>query len=712
MEKIVRTVCQGCHPECGVLVHVRDGKVTRIEGDPDHPMNRGFICVKGRAAPQLLYHPDRLKYPLRRTGDRGGGNWERISWDEALDSISEKLTDIRSRYGSESIASIHGTGPRAALQASSLFPFMLGSPNRISVDLHICFAPSLVAETCTVGHSIMMEEGPDYRNAKCIVVWGGNPLVSHPPRGNEIVEAKRKRKAKLIVVDPRQTALASQADLWLPIRPGTDGLLALGMMGVIINEGLYDRGFVDKWCYGFDKLRERVEEYPLEKVAELTWLPADKIAGAARMYATAKPAVLHHRVAVEHNINSTQTDRALAILIALTGNIDIKGGNLFPMSIEGYIPSIVLTGASKAFRPAPEIEEKRIGSKEFPLAAGPDAVLPFVPSPLAVEAMLTGKPYPLKALYCAGGNPVIDMQDTRRAWKALNNLELLVVTDFFLTPTAELADYVLPATTWLESDACCDISYTDYISARQKVIEPLYECWDDLKIVIELAKRIPWANRNIVPWNDVDECNEWLVKGMGMTFDDFKEKGYIVVPHQYKKYESKGFATPSGKVELYSTIFEKYGYDPLPSFREPPQSPVSTPELMKDYPLILITGGRHIAYFHSEGRQLPRLRKLAPDPELEIHPDAAKKLSIGDGDWVWLETPQVRGERVRFRAKLTSKISPRIVHVPHGWWFPEKPAPEHGCFDSNINVVMSGDSPREEICASVPTRGTLCRVYK
>ena len=330
---------------------------------------------------------------------------------------------------------------------------------------------------------------------------------------------------------------------------------------------------------------------------------------------------------------------------------------------------------------------------------------------LAVEAMLTGKPYPLKALYCAGGNPVINVQNSKRVMKALKNLELHVVTDFFMTPTAELADYVLPATTWLEREECCDSSYTDYISARQKAIEPLYECWDDLKIVIELVKRIPWANREIVPWNNVNEYNEWMVRGMGITFDDLKKKGYIVVPHQYRKYEGNGFDTPSGKAELYSTIFEKHGHDPLPSYREPPESPLSTPELMKEYPLILISGKRHIAYFHSEGRQIPALRKLAPDPEVEIHPAAAKEANIKNGDWVWLETPKVKGERVKFKARITPNIHPRVVSAPHGWWFPEKPAPEHCCFASNINVVLSADPPREEVCASVPTRGTLCKVY-
>jgi len=710
-EKVVRTVCQACHCECGVMAHVREGKVIKVEGDPEHPMSRGFTCVKGRAEPQRVYHPDRLKYPLRRAGERGGGKWKRISWDTAIDRIARELTEVKEKYAPESIATIHGTGPRASL-CSTLLPFALGSPNRISVDLHICYAPSLVAEHSTVGHSIMMEEGPDYRAANCILVWGGNPLVSHPPRGNEIIEAKRKRKAKLIVIDPRQTSLASQADLWLPIRPGTDVALALGMMNVIIDGELYDKGFVDRWCYGFDKLRERVKEYPPEKVAEITWLPADKIREAARLYATTKPAAVHHRVAIEHNINSTQTDRALIILIALTGNIDVEGGNLLPMHIEGYIPSSALSGAGRWLRPSPEVEEKRIGSKEFPLISGPEARLPFVHSGLALEAMLTGKPYPLKALYCAGANPVINMQNSKRVWEALKKLELLVVVDFFMTPTAELADYVLPATTWLERDECCDIPYMNYISARQKAIEPLYECWDDLKIVIELVKRIPWANRELVPWNNVDECYEWMVKGMGITFGDFKKKGYIIAPPKYKKYEEKGFDTPSDEVELYSTIFEKHGYDPLPSFREPPESPVSTPELMKDYPLILITGSRHMAYFHSEGRQISQLRKLAPDPEVEIHPDTAREANIKDGDWVWIETPKVKGERVRFKAKLTSRIHPSVVHAAHGWWFPEKPAPQHGCFDSNINVVTSADAPREEVCGSVPTRGTLCRIYK
>jgi len=714
VKKVVRTVCQGCHCECGVLVHVMDGKIVGIEGDPSFPMNKGFICVKGKVYREFVHHPDRLKHPLKRVGERGVGTWKRISWDQALNEVAERLTEIKERYGPESIAVIHGTGPRPTIYSTTLLAYALGSPNVVSVDLHVCFAPSIVAEVFTYGGSVMMEVGPDYENASCIVVWGANPVFSHPPRGEEIVAAKRKRDVKLIVVDPRRTPLASLADLWLQVRPGTDVALALGMMNTIIEEGLYDREFVERWCYGFDKLKEHVKRFPPEKVSEITWVPADKIREAARMYATIKPAALHHRVAIEHNINSTQADRALALMIALTGNLDVKGGNVFPMKFDGYVSDEALVGAGKegrAFRPTPEVERKRIGSDIYPLISGVDAPLPFVNAPLFIDAILTGKPYPVKALICGGGNPTLNIQNSKKVWEALKRLELIVVIDFFMTPTAELADYVLPAAMWPERDECCDIEYVNYIAARQKAIEPLYECWHDMKIVIELVKRIPWVDRRFLPWNSVEEFNEWRVKGLGVTFEEFKNKGFIVKPMKYKKYEEEGFKTPTGKVELYSTVFEKYGYDPLPTYTEPPESPLSTPELLEEYPYILITGSRYINYFHSEGRQIPSLRKLAPEPEVEVHPETAAKLNVKDGDWVWIETPQIKGERVKFKVKVTDGIHSLVIHTPHGWWFPEKPAPEHGSFESNINVVM-GDKPREKICGSVPDRGTLCKIIR
>jgi anaerobic selenocysteine-containing dehydrogenase len=709
MGKIVRTVCQGCHSECGVLVHLNRGKVTKIKPDPDHPSSRGYICVKGTHYADFTYHPDRLKYPLRRLDGKGEGKWERISWNEALDGIAARLTEIREKYGTRSIGTFHGTAPRQSLLSSNLLASALGTPNVISTDLHICFAPSMVAEIATVGHSVMQEEGPDYLSSRCILVCGGNPLVSHPPRGRDLLEGVKKNKAKLIVIDPRRTPLAVQADMWFRIRPGTDAALILGMLHTVISEELYDRAFVEKYCHGFDKLKEHIKAYPPEKVAEITWLSATKTKEAARLFAQTKPATVHHRVAVEQNLSSTQVGRALVILAAITGNLGVKGGNLLSTHVPGFIGTGEMIGSCKL---PSETAKGRLGSDEYPLVSGPNPLFLFVHAALAAKAMLYGEPYPLKALFVAGGNPVVNMQNTRRTWEAFKSLELLVVSDFFMTPTGELADYVLPATTWLERDECCDLQYMNCIAARQRVVEPLFESRNDVQMVIDLVRKVPWADRKYVPWKSVEEFNDFRLKGMGMTFEEFKGKGYVTVDPQYKQYEKKGFTTPAGKVEIYSTVFERHGYDPLPTYTEPRESPASTPELMKDYPYILITGGRTIEYYHSSGRQIKPLRKRLPDPEIEVHPEAAQRENIEEGDWVWVETPQVKGERVRLKVKFASGLDPRIVHAQHGWWFPENPAPDHGCFESNIDVVLSDDPPREKICGSVPTRGTLCKIYK
>ncbi len=709
MEKVVRTICQGCHSECGVLVHVDGDSIVKIEPDPHHPSSRGYICIKGKHYGDFTHHPDRLKHPLRRTGKKGEGKWEKILWDKALDEIASRLTEVKEKYGVKSIGTFHGTAPRQSLLASHLLASALGTPNVISTDLHICFAPSMVAEIATVGHSIMQEEGPDYHSSRCILVCGGNPLVSHPPRGRDLLEAIKKNGAKLIVIDPRPTSLAEQADLWFRIRPGTDGALILGMLHTIISEKLYDNAFVEKYCHGFEELKEHVKDYPAERVAKVTWLSATKIREAARLFARTRPATVHHRVAVEQNLSSTQSARALVILAAITGNIAIKGGNLLPTHVPGYIGTGEMIGRCKL---PSEAATQRLGGDEFPLISGPNALFVFVHAAVAAKAMLYGEPYPLKALFVGGGNPVVNMQNTRRTWEAFKSLELLVVSDFFATPTTELADYVLPATTWLERDECCEMQYMNCAASRQEVLTPLFESRDDLQMVIDLVKRIPWANRKYVPWESVEEFNDFRVKGIGVTFKEFKQKGYVISEPQYKQYKEKGFATPTGKVEIYSTIFERHGYSPLPTYVEPRESPASTPKLLKDYPYILITGGRTMEYYHSSGRQIKALRERLPDPEIEVHPEAAQKENIREGDWVWVETPQVKGERVRLRAKFASRIDPRVLHAYHGWWFPENPAPDHGCFESNIDLVLSDDPPREKICGSVPTRGTLCKIYK
>lgn len=698
-QTIVKTACQACHCECGVLVHVREGRVAKVEGDPAHPFSKGFICVKGLASPQLLYHQHRLKYPMKRVGEKIGCKWHRIAWDEALDIVTAGLEEVRKEYGPLAISTSMGTGPRGYETAAMHFAHAVGC--NAMWTTHICYIPTFIIGLVTCGAEIVQERGPDYDHTNCMLIWGANPPVSHPPRGRDILRAKD-RGARLIVVDPRRTNLAAKADVWLQLRPGTDAALALGMMNVIIDEGLYNREFVGKWCHGFEDLRKRVQKYTLDRVVEITWVPGEKIKEAARLYATTRPAVIHHRVAIEHQINTSQNLRCLYILIALTGNIDVKGGNLIPQYPAGLRTFI------RDLEP-PGRQVKRLGAEQFPLYAGLDNPLyPVSHNPTVIKAMLTSRPYPVKALL-AFNNLVMNCENSKQVWGALKRLKFMVAADFFMTPTAELADVVLPAAHWLEKDEVCYMSYNNFVTVRQKAVEPLGECRDDKEVIFELARRMNLGKW--FPWNTVAEFNDYTLKPMGITFADLKEKEYIIGPVRYRKYKEAGFRTPSRRVELYSYILEKNGHDPLPAYQEYPESFVSSPELAREYPLILITGGRQIGFFHSEGRQIPRLRKMCPEPMIEIHPETAIELGIGEGDWVWIETPRGQG-RVKQKTKFSDGIHPQVCHAQHHWWFPEKSGPEHGCWESNINLLTSGEPPYDPVVGSTVLRGLQCRIYK
>ncbi|MBI2860003.1 MAG: molybdopterin-dependent oxidoreductase [Chloroflexi bacterium] len=705
--EVVRTVCQSCHCGCGVLVHLREGRIIKIEGNPEHPLNEGIICPKGMTSWQVVYHPDRLKYPLKRAGARGENRWQRISWDEALDTIAEKLKDILKTDGPMAIAGTFGGKPTRIRNAMHSLINSLGSPNSGYSDASFCWGPYPVAEVNTYGGYTFTEMNADARNSNCIIVWGGNPTQSHPTYGRLISNA-RARGAKLVVVDPRFTAIASKADVWLQVRPGTDAALALGMLNVIINEGLYDKEFVDRWCLGFEELKERVQQYPVEKVAEITWVPAEDIVRVARMYASTRPATIYARVAVETHLDSTQGMRALACLVAVTGNIDVKGGNVFSVYPRGFYS---FHGQRRKWwrekANGDAEQEQRLGAREFPLLCGPNSPIGSPHPTTMVRSVLTGKPYPIKAWFVAN-NLLLCLPNSSEVYQALKKVDFLVVWELFMTPTAQLADIILPAAHWLETNNIMD-AYSNYIAARPRAIEPVGEAWDEMKIVFEILDRVG-KEFCYFPARNADEYDDNRLKGLGMTFNDLKEMTVLSAPIPYKRYEQEGFQTPSGKVELYSGTFEKYGYDPLPHYVEPKPGPVSTPELARDYPLVLTTGAIRVSYMHSEGRAIPWLRELAPDPEIEIHPDTAAQLGIRQGDWVWIETPNVDG-RIKQKARLTSGIDSRVVCCEAHWWFPEKPAPDYGHWEVNINKMLSGD-PTPTETGTIVLRGLLCRIYK
>ena len=695
-EIAVRTNCRACgHGGCGVIAYVKDGEVTRINGDPDSPISKGYICSKGLASIQLAYHPDRLKFPLKRIGKKGEGQWQRISWDEALRTITNRLSEIKETYGAESVVVAQGAD-REYTHFLYRFANLFGTPN-VTTAGHVCYV-SRVGTCLTICGNLPV---CDYDgNPKCIMVWGNNIMNSNPDEYKAINFSRALSKgAKLIVIDPRRTSLAEKADLWLQLRPGTDSALALSMLDVIIKEELYDKEFVEKYTFGFDKLTERAKNYPVEKAEEITSVPAEKIKEAARLYATTKPACIQWGVAIEQTLNCTSNNWALTCLMATTGNLDTPGGNAF------FVPPPVMRLSDFALHeklPSEQLK-KMLGGEEYKLAARVRLCIPY----LVWRAILRDEPYPVKAVLVFGSNLVITRANAKEVYEALSKLDFLVVADLFMTPTAELADIVLPAASWLEQNNVASLGLRHgYVFARQKVIEPVGECWSDQKIFNELGKKLGYKKYF---WYDVDESLNYILNPAGITWDQFKEKGFLRGAMEYEKYKKKGFSTPTKKVELYSTVFEEWGYDTLPGYVEVPESPISKPQLANEYPFILITGARIPYFLHSEHRMVPVLRELHPDPLVEIHPETAQALDVNDGDWVYIETP--RG-RIKQKAKITPGIHPRVIHAEHGWWFPEKKDPGHGWNESNVDILTENKPPLDPYMGSTNLRVLLCRVYR
>ncbi len=687
--KRIRTACRSCHGGCGVIAHVKDGKVIKVEGDPGSPISHGSMCSKGLAILQLAYHPDRVLYPMKRN-DKG---WKRISWDVALDTIAERFKEVIEAHGPESIVVGQGTGRD---YESFLYRFanLLGTPNVLTAG-HQCYVSRIGATLITCGNLPVC----DYEGEpKCIVVWACNPLWTNPDEYKaEGFWRAYKKGSRLIVVDPRKGFLANRADLWLQLRPGTDAALAMGFLNVIIEEELYDREFVEKYIHGWDAFVKRVREYPLDRVEEITWVGRDLIREAARVYASTKPACIQWGVPIEQTLNCTDANRLLTALMAVTGNLDVPGGNVF------FMPPPVrrVSEFSRHRDLPPEQRKKRLGGEQYKLASRVALISPKA----AWDAILTGEPYPLKAGLLCGTNPVMTRANAKEVYEALKKLGFLTVIDFFLTPTAELADIFLPAATWLEQDYVGDFwKRHGYVVARQKAVE-IGECWQDHKIFQELGKTM---GQEAYWWDRLEDALNYMLEPSGLTWDEFKERGYLKGEQTYRKYEEKGFSTPTGKVELYSTTLDKWGREPLPSYKEIPESPISQPDLLDRYPYILNAGLRTPTFFHSANYMVPWLREIRPDPIVEIHPETAKRHGIEEGQWVYIESP--RG-RIRQRAKLNNGIDPRVIVAEHGWWFPELKDPGHGWDIANVNVLTDNNP---EICdplmGSTNLRVLLCNI--
>lgn len=653
------------HGGCGLLVGVKDNEIVQVKGDPDGYLNKGYTCLKGRVSPDRLSHPDRLRYPLKRIGERGEGKWRRITWDEALDETAGSLLAIKEKYGARAVG--FGVGMPKGLEhfVQIRLANLFGSPNVIASQ-DVCHAPREITGMHTCGFYPVADL---HNPTRLILSWASNVLsTSEEGQIASLVTEQLKNGAKLIVVDPRRTELAQRADLWLQLRPGTAQALALGFLHVIIEESLYDREFVEKHTYGFEELARHVKDYGPEKVSDITWVPADLIRRAARMYAEAKPAAVQWGNGIEHDIHVFDAARSVVCLMAVCGNLEIAGGN-----VNAHDPKIM--GLAEFVR-ADLIPDKR---KE--MISTHHGVIPrlMTVSPAFFrKAVLEGVPYAVRGYYGMCTNPLVAWADSRLTYEALMSLDFIAVADLFMTPTAAMADIVLPVAHQYEMN---DIGHYGIghgmILARPKIVDPPPECWPDIKIMNELGKRVS----DPALWHDdFEEFVEAVVRPAGLTYSEFAAKGYLKGPDRFRLYEEKGFRTPTGKAELKLSTAEKFKLKPLPEFTGLPE------EEDPDYPLILISAKSRY-YLLSSYRWVKKLREKRPHPLVEIHPETAAALGIAHGDEVVIQT---RYGEITQVARVTDIVHPRVVSAALGWWYPEADAATQ--FDwrkSNFNMLTS-----------------------
>jgi anaerobic selenocysteine-containing dehydrogenase len=686
--KWVKTHCSRMdHGGCGLLVGVKNNRVVKVKGDPKGLLNKGYICTKAIAAPDILTHPGRLRYPLKRVGTRGHGKWKRITWSEALESIRENFLKIKGLHGARAVAFClgmpKGTEHFALIRLANVF----GSPNVVGTQ-DVCHMPREISGKYTCGFYPVADFG---NKTGLALLWGSN--ITETNEEGEICSrllGQIKRGTELIIVDPRKTALVHKSKYWLQIRPGTDNALALAFLNVIIEEGLYDRDFAEKWCYGFDRFSDHIKQYSPEKMSDITWVPAQLIRKAARHYAGTHPAAIQWGNPVEQNINTFDTSRALVCLMALCGNLDVQGGN-----IHATEPAVQRLGKLVKADLLPSKREEMIHAYHNTLPG-----LMNVPPAHFRRAVIEDIPYPVRGAYMQGTNPLLAYAESGMTLKALLKLDFLVVTELFMTPTASFADIVLPAATTFEFN---DIGHVGlghgYILARPKAVDPPEECWPDIKIINELGKSLTSKEY----W--YEDYNDFLNEILGPTGLDFKQlsgRGYLRGPQQYRKYEQNGFRTPTGKVELCLSKASDFNIPPMPVFTTFPEDDDPA------YPLVL-TSRKSRYYLHSSYRWVSRLREHELHPRTELHPQTAERYGFGEGDEIIIKTRM--GEITQI-AHLTDKVHPGVICSAYGWWFPEAEAgTQYNWERSNFNMLTSAEKLGKEF-GTPNLKGIGCIVRK
>jgi len=653
--EIQQTLCRMCDDRCGIDVHLEDGRIIDILGNKDHLWNRGRLCVKARAAVDMVYHPDRILTPLKRTG----GGWQEIALEQALDEIAARLAEIGGRHGPRSIAVWKGEAIGFGQQEDLARRFIhaLGSPNYLSND-SMCYASRYLGFTLVDGGWPV----PDLENSRCIVLWGANPPFAHPNM-TQYITAARRRGATLIVVDPRLSAIARRADIHADLRPGTDGALAWGLVHQIVEMGAYDKDFVARHTVGFPRVLEYARAFTPEAVEKETGVPATTVRAIARAMAGAAPHVAAYvGNGLEHHENGVNNIRAVAMLDGLLGALDREGGTFF----RGAPPLRELT----LYDDVPLTHLGPLGADRFPVLYDKRRECHTM---TAMEAILHDDPYPLRAMIVTGANPAATNPNSTKVLEALESLDLLVVRDLFMSETAAVADYVLPAASFLERTELHAHAKHQIVSLTRKVVswpgvQGEYDFWHDLAWRLGIGDSFPW--------DDETALNRWLLEPTGLSLEELAAhpEGVEYGSARPGGWREHGFETPSGKVEFTSEYLKDLGFDELPVYL----SPAYVDEPDQEYPFVLITGARKLLYLHSRFRNIPRFLTAIPGPEVEMHPSDAVALGVKDGDEVRVVS-RVGSVRIPVKVMSPSEIPPGTLQITHGWK------------DANVNLITHDD---------------------
>jgi len=690
MQKEFLTFCHICPGHCSRKITVEDGKIVAVDLETTSGLRTEFCpYAKARYIPEICHHPDRLKYPLKRVGPKGSGKWERISWDEALDMMTEKLAEYKEKFGPESVAFCLGEPKGMEFAFAQRFATVFGTPNVVTPG-NYCGVPRGAGNNYTVGRIIAADEGCSA--SALVILWGSNVIHTSGGISRETLRTALQSGAKLWVIDPKKIDIAKRADRWISLRPQSDGSLAMGMLKVIIEEKLYDEDFVAKWTVGFDRLQEHIKSFSLEDVEKVTWVPRETVIEMARQYAKLKPARIIPGNGLEKNINAFQIIRTITIMSAITGNINVPGGDIFLTPGPFTRP-----GRFFLMSKYPRTEKEAIGG-EFKIAIQSAYILPQ----LLVRAILEEKPYPVKAAICILTDPLMSFPDSELTCEAFKKLDLLIVSELFMTPTAAVADLVLPAAWGAEHDT---LGYWpvrhEELRAYPKIVDPPGEAWADTKWLNELAKKLALPDF----WENEEEALNYMLEPSGFSWQDFKEKRIIAPTRHYAKPEEGIFKTKSGKAEIYSERLQKLGYSPMPLFEELSRFRQQPSE---EYPLLLFNG-KEEAYMLTGFKNIASAREARPVPVVELNPETAEKAGLREGEWVYIETSK---GRIKQKLALDPDLHPGLVFAAFGWWFPEDPEDLYQFRKSNINVLIDGAPPYDPVTGSVEMGGIPCKVYE